>query len=69
VGEHWDGEAAVRGAVRVAQLAAGLAALADGADPGAPGPAASADVPGAPDAGASRWRRSGLVAEADRWPA
>jgi hypothetical protein len=44
-------------------------ALADGTDRGAPGPAASGDAPGAADAGPSRWRRSGLVAEADRWPA
>ncbi len=68
VGEHWDGPAEFRRAVRVAQLAAGLAgldaALADG------GPIVSGESAAAAggSTGNGRWLRSGLDALHDRWP-
>jgi acetyl/propionyl-CoA carboxylase alpha subunit len=66
VDEHWDGPADRASAVRVALLAAGLAAL-EGPDPGAtaglalPASGVSAD-------GRSAWRFDGREAALDRWP-
>ena len=79
VGEHWDGPAERRAAAALAQLAAGLDALAgahgtgarratSGARPGArPGGApGGAPLGGAPQDG--RWHRAGLDVAVDRWP-
>ena len=75
VDAHWDGPAARASAVRVAALAAGLAAL-DG-EPGAGAGRAgepTAGVAGEPGAGApearrSAWGAGGRALAADRWPA
>jgi acetyl-CoA carboxylase, biotin carboxylase subunit len=66
VGEHWDGPAELRAAVRVAQLAAGLDALERGLVVAAVPSVAPASGDGA--AGPTRWTRSGLEAAMDRWP-
>ncbi len=66
VDEHWHGPADRAGAVRVALVAAGLAALAG------PTPGATAGVPsltgGASPDGRSAWRLDGREAALDRWP-
>ena len=75
VGEHWDGPAERRAAAALAQLAAGLDALADAQDSATRGPASVARpgarpggpaLDGAPQDG--RWHRAGLDAAVDRWP-
>jgi len=67
VDEHWDGAVAFAEAARLAQLAAGLAALES-----TPGPTASAGAtPWAGPAGGpgdGDWQRSGLATAVDRWP-
>ncbi len=65
VGEHWDGPAELRAAVRIAQLAAGVAALDAAAGPGsAPGLVATASADRRPGArGRPRWWRWRLARE------
>jgi acetyl/propionyl-CoA carboxylase alpha subunit len=67
VGEHWDGPAERTAAVRRAQLAAGLHALAVGARPaaalGRSGTAGAVDP-----AWDGRWHRAALDDAIDRWP-
>jgi acetyl/propionyl-CoA carboxylase alpha subunit len=66
VGEHWDGAADARRVGRLAQLAAGLAAV----DAGASLPVArrGPPVPGAVQPPDGRWRQAALEEVADRWP-
>ena len=67
VGEWWDGPAEFRRAARVAMLAAGLDALANGH---ATADARRPTSPSADDgsSGDGQWRRSARVAATDRWP-
>ena len=69
VGDWWDGPAEFGRAARLAQLAAGLDALASGLAiaPVAGGSAASATPQSAPLSGG--WASSGREAAVDRWPA
>ena len=67
VGEWWDGPAEFRRAARVAMLAAGLDALANGhatADVRRPTSSSADDG----SSGDGLWRRSARVAATDRWP-
>jgi acetyl/propionyl-CoA carboxylase alpha subunit len=78
VGEHWDGPAQWLAAARLAQEAAGLAALAPaaagsriagpagGSTRRATGGVVHATQPGG--AGDGRWHHAGLDAAVDRWP-
>jgi acetyl/propionyl-CoA carboxylase alpha subunit len=67
VGEHWDGPAERTAAVRRAQLAAGLHALAVGARPAAAlGHSGTAGV--VDPAWDGRWHRAALDDAIDRWP-
>jgi acetyl/propionyl-CoA carboxylase alpha subunit len=73
VGEHWDGPAELVAAARIAQLAAGVAALDVAAGPGSmPGLAAPAVTSSIarqdPAGGDGVWRASGRDAAIDRWP-
>jgi hypothetical protein len=70
VGEHWDGPAALLAAARTAQLAAGLAALADALADGSRGITTGG---GGSPAGVGEdrppgWRERGLATAIDRWP-
>jgi acetyl/propionyl-CoA carboxylase alpha subunit len=73
VGEHWDGPAELEAAARIAQLAAGVAALAttsgNGSSP-APVTTAPTSLVGGQDPGGGDgvWRASGREAAIDRWP-
>jgi acetyl/propionyl-CoA carboxylase alpha subunit len=73
VDEHWDGRARLAAAARVAQLAAGLAALSDPAGSGAVAGSSRAfpgarPMPGGVDSGDGQWHRSGVQSAVDRWP-
>jgi acetyl/propionyl-CoA carboxylase alpha subunit len=65
VDEHWDGPPDRARAVRVALVAAGLAALVGPSMPGNAGPSVTALA--SPD-GRSAWHRDGREAAIDRWP-
>ncbi len=65
VGEHWDGAAEYRSAARAAQLATGMAALADGF--GLDGGSGSRR-PVDPRSPGRRWFLDGLERTLDRWP-
>ena len=67
VDEHWDGVAARSAALRTAQLAAGLAAIAGEPGPPGMGLATGAGAPPPPPR-ATAWRASGRRQEVDRWP-
>ena len=62
VGEHYDGPAGLRQALRVAKLAAGLEAVEG------PGNQPHARTAGEPS-GDGRWRAAGRADAIDRWPA
>ena len=69
VDEHWDGAAARRDAVRLALLAAGLAAVDDPpAGPTGTGAPGLAGGQAAPPPVANGWRRGGRAEGIDRWP-
>jgi acetyl/propionyl-CoA carboxylase alpha subunit len=63
VAEHYDGPAELRRALRVAKLAAGLAAM-DGRPPARPGRPPSGGEPETD----GRWRAAGRADTIDRWP-
>ena len=71
VDAHWDGPRARAAAVRVAALAAGLAALAGDPPPGGgtvtSGAGSTGEASG--DGSARAWRTGGRALSVDRWPA